>query len=377
MKGGFFVPQNTANEERFMRRALQLSLKGRGLTYPNPMVGAVIVRDGRIIGEGWHRGAGQSHAEVEALAHCIEDPRGAAIYVTLEPCNHYGRTPPCTEAILRAGITEVYYAIDDPNPVAGGGAQRLREAGVAVRSGICREEALEVNRAFIYHCQTGRPWVVMKAAMSLDGKIACRGGESRWITGEAARRSVHELRSQVGAVLVGVGTAIQDRPRLTDRRRGERRQPLKVVLDSELRIPLDSPLVTEEPQRLVVFCSGRASDVTAEHLAAQGATVINLGPSLELESVLMELGARGVRSVLVEGGSKVFTAFHRCGLVHEYALFYAPIFIGGADSLGVLGGGSVARPMDAPRMTVRSIHRMGPDILIRGYSEGGVACLQG
>lgn len=360
-------------DQQWMKRALKLSLKGKGRTYPNPMVGAVIVKNGRLIGEGWHRGVGLPHAEVEAIASCREDPQGATLYVTLEPCNHHGRTPPCTEAILKAGIGEVHYAMEDPNPqVAGGGARRLKEAGLRVFSGTCREEAVNINKAFIYHCRTGRPWVILKAAMSLDGKIACSGGESRWITGEIARRNVHSLRAEVGAVLVGVDTAIQDRPLLTDRRRkSSGRQPLKVILDSDLRLPLDSPLVTENPERLLIFCTDRVSEKSIEPWVNQGVTVFRSGLSIEPTGVLTKLGALGVQSILIEGGRRIFTAFQKDGLIQEYYLFYAPSFIGGGDALDILGPMGVAQPAEAPRIKVCSIQRAGEDILIHGMAKEG------
>jgi diaminohydroxyphosphoribosylaminopyrimidine deaminase/5-amino-6-(5-phosphoribosylamino)uracil reductase len=212
------MDQHLRTAQDFMKRALELSELGAPLVYPNPMVGAVIVKDGRIIGEGWHHGPGLPHAEVEALRVCREEPAGATMYVTLEPCNHWGRTPPCTKAVIEAGIAEVQIAIRDNNcRVAGGGIAALTEAGIKVAIGLCREEALEINRSFFHYCHTGRPWVIMKAATSLDGKIATTGGQSRWITGEPARRLVHQLRSRVGAVLIGSGTMLADDPELTNR----------------------------------------------------------------------------------------------------------------------------------------------------------------
>ena len=260
---------------KFMRRALQLSRRGEALACPNPMVGAVIVKDGQIIGEGWHHGPGQPHAEVEALRACREDPKGTTLYVTLEPCNHYGRTPPCTEAIIKAGIKIVKIALLDPNrAVTGGGAARLRAAGIEVEIGIAGAEALELNRKFCHFCLKGQPWVIMKAAMSLDGKIATSSGQSQWITGEASRRLVHQLRSQVGAVLIGSGTMVQDNPELSNRLTPLASQPLKVLLDSELKVTPESNLVAKNPRRLLVFCTRKAHPAREEQLQRLGVQVV-------------------------------------------------------------------------------------------------------
>ncbi len=362
----------------FMKRALILSKKGQCLTCPNPMVGAVIVKDGQIIGEGWHHGPGLPHAEIEALKACQANPAGATMYVTLEPCNHYGRTPPCSEAIIKAGIAEVKYAIPDPNPVAGGGGKRLHEAGIKVQAGLGRAEALELNRKFLHFCLTGRPWVIMKAAMSLDGKIATSGGESKWITGEQSRKLVHRLRAEVNSVLVGSGTLLADDPQLTNRMaKPVTRQPLKVLFDSALQITGEHRLIAENPENLIIFCTSRAPGPKEKELRSMGARIIRQDTSgrIMLDEALFTLGQLGIQSVLVEGGSAIFTSFWEAGLVNEYYLFYAPFFIGGKTAPGILGGEGVISLTNLERLEVESVKKIRSDILVHAYKEGPKSCL--
>lgn len=363
---------------RFMRMALALARRGEGLTSPNPMVGAVVVKDGEVIGAGWHRGPGRPHAEAEALADCRVDPRGATLYVNLEPCNHHGRTPPCTEAIIQAGIAAVKYAVADPNPgVAGGGAARLRAAGLTVVEGIARREALALNRSFFHFCLTGRPWVILKAAMSLDGKITTAAGESQWITGEGARRLVHRLRGRVDAVLVGRGTLVEDDPRLTSRFGRPRRQPLKILLDSRLAVEPSANVVREAPERLIVFCTADAPAAKEGELARLGVKVFRQPHRgrVALPAALAALGALGVQSLLLEGGSGVFTSFWEADLVDEFYLFYAPFFIGGRTALPVIAGEGLARLGEARRLEMDFARRVGGDLLIHAYREDLMACL--
>ncbi len=365
-------------DQKFMNRALELSKRGQGLTCPNPMVGAVIVKNGQIIGEGWHHGPGLPHAEIEALRACREDPRGATLYVTLEPCNHHGRTPPCTEAVIQAGIAEVKFALPDPNPVAGGGAERLRQAGISVVDGLGRRQALEQNRRFLYACLTGKPWVILKAGMSLDGKITSNAGSSQWITGAPARRWVHRLRAEVGAVLVGVETVLADDPQLTNRvLKPATRQPRPVVFDSKLRIPLQSRLVRERAAELILFCTLEAPRERLEQLRQLRVTVIRQERRgwVDPEASLTALGELGIQSVLAEGGAGVFTALVEAELVNEYYLFYAPFWIGGSDAKGVVGGAGVTQLAAAPRLQVRSVRRIGADVLVHAYREELETCL--
>jgi diaminohydroxyphosphoribosylaminopyrimidine deaminase / 5-amino-6-(5-phosphoribosylamino)uracil reductase len=364
----------------YMKHAINISKLGASMTHPNPMVGAVIVKNKRIIGEGWHHGPGMPHAEVEALKDCKEDPSGATMYVSLEPCNHWGKTPPCTEAIIKAQIAEVKLAIRDANcQVCGGGIEKLKLAGIQVTEGLCREEALEINRSFFYHCKTGRPWVIMKTATSLDGKITSANGESQWITGEKARKIVHELRSQVGAVLIGSGTCQKDDPQLTNRIvEPVNRQPYKVVLDSALKISLQSKILSYDPDKLWVFCTDRADSLREEALQALGVQVIHqpgLG-RVDLHQALNFLGSRGIRSVLVEGGAEIFAGFLQADLVNEYYLFYAPFFIGGVTAKGVIGGAGINALQDAQRFTIKSLDQVGEDVLVHAYRKDWLYCLQ-
>lgn len=361
----------------FMKRALELSKKGQYLTCPNPMVGAVIVKDGQIIGEGWHHGPGLPHAEIEALKSCRTDPKGATMYVTLEPCNHYGRTPPCSEAIIKAGIGEVIYALSDPNPVAGGGAERLRKAGIKTQAGLGRCEALEINRKFLHFCLTGRPWVIMKVAMSLDGKIATTGGESQWITSERSRKLVHQLRAEVNSVLVGSGTLLADNPQLTNRMfKTFSRQPLKVLLDSKLQLTREHRIIGENPADLIVFCTTQAPLKKEKELRSLGVKIIRQERAgmIDLSEAMASLGALGVQSVLVEGGSSTFTSFWESGLVNEYYLFFGPFFIGGDLAPGVLRRG-VPSLGEVERLKIESVKKIGPDILIHAYKEEPQSCL--
>ncbi len=363
----------------FMKRALELSRLGASMTHPNPMVGAVIVKNNRIIGEGWHRGPGFPHAEIEAINSCREDPEGATLFVTLEPCNHWGKTPPCTDAIIKARIAIVKFAVKDNNcDVTGCGDEKLRATGIKVETGLCRDEAFEINRSFFYHCQTGRPWIIMKSATSLDGKITTAGGESRWITGQPARQMVHQLRSQVGAVLVGSGTLIKDNPELTNRLHEPIvRQPLKVLLDSELRVSSEKRLVKDNPDNLLVFCTERASLSKMKTLQDRGVRVKrqSVSQKVDLIDVLDTLGSLKIRSILVEGGSEIFGSFLREDLIQEFYLFYAPFFIGGAASKGVAGGDGIKALQDARRLKINTIDKVGEDILIHAYKEELTACL--
>jgi len=369
-KGGFFM---AVSSEQAMKRALALARKGYGRVYPNPMVGAVIVKDGMVIGEGWHRGPGYPHAEVEALRRCKVDPQGATLYVTLEPCNHFGRTPPCTEAIIKAGIGKVCYAVADPNPhVAGGGARKLAEAGITTAEGPWKDEAVALNRAYFHHCRTGLPWVILKAGMSLDGKIALANGESQWITGAKSREKVQQLRAHAGAILIGSGTAAKDNPRLTCRwGNPERRQPLKVVLDSQLSLNVESRLVRESPDNLVVFCSVNAPIDKENALTGRGVRVFRAKTSERPEprEVLETLGHMGVQSVIVEGGHQVFAAFVEAGLVNEYYLFYAPFWIGGDGAIGVLGGKGLPALAEKKPIKLESVRRCGEDFVVHGYAN--------
>jgi diaminohydroxyphosphoribosylaminopyrimidine deaminase/5-amino-6-(5-phosphoribosylamino)uracil reductase len=360
--------------ERYMRRALELAARARGRTSPNPMVGAVLVRDGEVVGEGYHERAGTPHAEIHALRMAGEKARGATLYVNLEPCAHYGRTPPCVDALVAAGVAEVHLAMLDPNPLVNGkGRARLEAAGIRTVVGECAEEAAELNEAFITWVTRGRPFVIAKYAASLDGKIATRTGDSRWITGEAARLRAHEWRDAVDAVAVGAHTVLMDDPLLTTRLPGrEVRHPLRVVIDGHGRVPVSARCFDPAlPGRTVVAATAAFPPEKRVALAERGVEVLLLptdaGGQVDLEALLAELGRREVTSLLVEGGGTLLGSFFRARLVDRVLAFLAPIVIGGREAPGPVGGEGVARLAEAPRLERVRIERVGEDILVSGY----------
>ncbi len=365
-----------AGDEHWMRRALALAERGRFGASPNPMVGAVVVdREGRTAGEGWHAVHGGDHAEVAALREAGSRARGGTLYVTLEPCDHQGKTPPCTAAILEAGIARVVVAAEDPNPVAAGGLERLRRAGLEVSLGICRREALRLNRRWLRWVTGGRPWVTLKAAVSLDGRIATRTGDSRWITGEAARHRGLELREEHDAILVGVGTVLADDPRLT-RRLG--RNPgdrwLRVVLDSTLRTPLRARVLRDDPASTLLVHTPQAPPGRAARLAAAGARLLEVEADARgrpaLAGVLAALAAEPVAALLVEGGGTVHGAFVDAGFVDELHLFVAPLLVGGESAPMVVGGRGCATLAEARTMVIETVRDHGPDLEICAVRRG-------
>lgn len=338
------------NDEHWMRRALALARKGRGRTSPNPMVGAVLVRRGRMLAGGWHHRAGLPHAEIEALATARRDgidPRGATLYVTLEPCCTHGRTPPCTDAILEAGIARVVVAATDPNPNhAGRGFEILRAAGIEVVSGVLSEAATELNESFNHWIVHRTPFVTVKAAMTLDGKIATVTGESQWITGEKSRALGMRLRRGVDAILVGVNTVLADDPSLTDRGPGAAtRRPLRrIILDSRARTPSKARVVTDEHRDTTLIVVVKGAPTRRVEALRRSVRVLESPAGkdgrVDLKWLLASLGAESVTSLLVEGGGEVNGSFVESGLVHRLALFYAPKIVGGAAApRGVAGGG--------------------------------------
>jgi len=359
-----------APAERFMRQALDLAEQGRGLTLPNPMVGAVVVTPaGEVVGEGFHARAGGPHAEVEALRAAGARARGATLYVTLEPCSHYGRTPPCATAIVEAGVARVVAALGDPNPlVAGRGLAILREAGVEVVTGVGAADAERQNRVFLTAMRERRPHVTLKAAMTLDGKIADLHGASKWITGEATRRSAHRLRSESDAIVVGVGTVLRDDPELTVRlERPWPREPLRVVLDTGARTPREARLIRAgTPERALIVVGANAPEERARGLATAGASVVRCPTTdgrVSLDSLLAELFTREIRAVLVEGGGEVHASFLDAGLVDRVAVYVAPLLVGGRHATPVVGGGGrdLKSAVKLGSMTTTSV---GDDLLI-------------
>jgi diaminohydroxyphosphoribosylaminopyrimidine deaminase/5-amino-6-(5-phosphoribosylamino)uracil reductase len=363
----------TGLEPTYMKLALKLAAKGAGWVSPNPMVGAVVVKDGRIVGRGFHRRVGAAHAEVEALRQAGDASQGADLYVTLEPCNHQGRTPPCTQAILAAGVSRVIIATLDPNPqVTGGGAEYLKSRGVEVEVGLLAEAARRLNEAWFHWTNTGRPWVIAKAACSLDGKIATATGESQWLTGEAARTYGHRLRHQVDAILVGIATALTDDPQLTTRLpRGRGQDPIRLVLDSRLRLPLTAKLLhLNSSSPTWVACTSAAPKDKIRSIKDLGAEVLVFPAEagrVPLKPLLELLGRQQVQSLLVEGGAEVLGAFFDQGLVNQFYFFFAPKILGGRQAPGVLGGEGVARLNGAHQANDLTIRRIKQDILITGY----------
>ncbi|MFW6437845.1 MAG: bifunctional diaminohydroxyphosphoribosylaminopyrimidine deaminase/5-amino-6-(5-phosphoribosylamino)uracil reductase RibD [Armatimonadota bacterium] len=357
--------------ERYMRRALELARHGLGRTSPNPAVGSVVVRDNAIIGEGYHRRAGQPHAERIALANAGEAARGADIYVTLEPCCHHGRTPPCTEAIINAGIARVFYALEDPDPrCAGGGAAALREAGVEVEGGLMRDEARELLAGYIRHRLTGRPLVTVKLAMSLDGRIATHTGDSQWISGEQSRRIVHEMRDRCDAVMVGVGTVLADDPALTTRGIENGRDALRVIVDTRARTPADAKVIREDSEaRCLIACTASAPPDRVNVLRDEGAEVLVLlerDGHVDLAALMDALGQRGVLHTLIEGGGDLVGGALTAGIVGRMMLFYAPLIIGGRDAVPGVGGVGAEVVADALRLSDMTTRWVGDDLLIEG-----------
>lgn len=357
----------------YMKLALRLAAKGAGWVSPNPMVGAVVVKDGQIVGKGFHRKVGLPHAEVEALRTAGAAGRGADLYVTLEPCNHQGRTPPCTQAILAAKVRRVIIASRDPNPqVTGGGAEFLADQGVAITLGMLEDEARRLNQAWFHWTATGRPWIIAKAACSLDGRIATATGESQWLTAETARAFGHRLRHQVDAILVGIGTVIADNPRLTARLpRGRSRDPIRIVLDSRLRLPLTARLVQiDSPAPTWVATTSQAPSDMLHALEDHGVQVMVLPAEagrVSLAALLQCLGERQVQSVLVEGGAETLGAFFDQSLVRQFYFFYAPKVLGGVKAPGMVGGQGVAHLGEAHIARNLTYRRLGEDLLISGY----------
>ncbi len=363
----------------FMARALALARLGAGRTSPNPMVGAVVVKDGRVVGEGYHQKAGTPHAEVHALRAAGAAAAGATLYVSLEPCNHHGRTPPCTEAIIAAGIRRVVAATRDPNPqVNGSGMARLRAAGIEVVEGVMEEEARELNEAFFHFITTGHPFVVMKYAMSLDGRIATATGESRWISSEPARDYVHRLRAAVDAIMVGVGTVLRDDPQLTARPAGgANRHPVRVIVDSRLRTPPSARALTgrsEAPTWLATTPLAPPERRTAILDAARrnGCPVEILelperGGRVDIAALTTELGRRGITSVLLEGGAELNAAALEAGAVRKILCFVAPKLVGGRTAPGPVGGAGIASLAEAWRVERLRAEAVGEDVLLTAY----------
>lgn len=352
---------------RYMNHAISLAKLGLGWTNPNPIVGAVIVKEGRIIGEGYHARYGELHAERNAIHSLTESAQGATMYVTLEPCCHYGKTPPCTEAILQQGIRRVVIGSGDPNPnVAGKGAALLKEAGVIVEEGLMREECDRLNPVFFHYITTGMPYVVMKYAMTLDGKIATHTGASKWITGEKARNQVQEMRHQYMGILAGIGTVLKDDPMLNVRLEGKK-SPVRIICDSRLRIPLDSQICQTARQYPTLVACGEGSQKAAAKLEEAGIEIISVPDSqgrVDLKRLMAELGRRKIDSVLIEGGGELNESALRAGIVQELKVFVAPKLFGGSAAFSPVTGPGISLPHDAWNAALEKVSTIGEDLLL-------------
>ncbi len=375
-----------------MRRAIELAKKGGGYVHPNPLVGCVIVKDDEIIAEGYHEKYGEFHAERNALTRCKTETKGASLYVTLEPCCHYGKTPPCTEIIIEKGIKKVFVGILDPNPlVAGKGVKMLQDAGIEVEVGLCEDEIREMNKVFLKYITTKRPYVIMKTAMTLDGKIAAYTGDSKWVTNEESRKMVHELRSELAGVIVGIGTVLADDPMLTCRLEGKHHQPVRIVVDSNLRIPVDSQLVkTAKEYRTIVACrhfdrsEAERSEVkksslnvnkqkgfldSLRSLEMTGVELLECQSNnnhVDINDLMTKLGAMGIDSLLLEGGGTLNAAFLEAGCVDEVWAFIAPKIIGGEGSKTPISGKGIEKMSEAINLQDIDIQNINGDILIKG-----------
>jgi diaminohydroxyphosphoribosylaminopyrimidine deaminase / 5-amino-6-(5-phosphoribosylamino)uracil reductase len=362
-----------SEHKSFIDEALELAVRGRGWVSPNPMVGALVVKNGKVIGRGWHKQFGGPHAEVFALNEAGELARGATLYCTLEPCNHTGKTPPCVQAVLKAGIAQVVLGARDPNLVAAGGVEALRAAGVNVVEGVREKECRRLNAAFFKHTATGLPLVTLKWAMTLDGKIATASGDSKWITGEAARERSHRLRAEHDAVLIGIGTLLADDSKLNCRCAPADscaiRQPIRIILDSTGRIPLGAAIWAAGGGKVMIVCSPETPNERLEALRAKGADIIQFAlknGDLPLDALLTELGRRGIQSVLVEGGSRVLGSFVDSRLADKVCAFVAPRILGGQKSLSAISGRGAEVIAQSLEVKASTTELMGSDVLITG-----------
>ncbi len=364
-----------------IRKTIALASRARGMTSPNPMVGALLVKNNRIIAEAYHKRSGTPHAEALVLEMAGEKTRGATLYVSLEPCCHTKKkTPPCTKAIIDSGIKEVVIAMEDPNPqVSGKGIKELREAGIRVTSGIMRKEAEKLNEFYLKYITLKRPFVILKVAMTLDGKIATPEGESKWITGEKARQAVHKLRDSVDAVMTAIGTVKADDPELTVRLRGARNRkqntdkPVRIVIDPDLEVSLEARVLRTPPETIIVTRQAagsrqQAAEEKKRHLLDRGVQIIEYkGEEIDLSRLMSRLGELGITSVLTEGGSSFNAYALEHGIVDKVMFFISPKIIGGKESYTAVGGSCFKRLKDACRLRDTSVRRLGEDILIEGY----------
>jgi len=363
-------------DEKYMQLALDLAASARGNTNPNPLVGAVIVKDGVIVGTGLHRKAGEPHAEVHAFRMAGEHAKGATLYVTLEPCSHYGKTPPCANLVKESEVSRVVVAMQDPNPaVAGKGIQLLRDAGIEVEVGVLEEQSRRLNERFIHNMLTKRPFVISKYAMTLDGKIAAHTGHSKWVTGAAAREDVHHIRHEVDAILVGVGTVLADNPSLTTRlndRNGK--NPIRIIMDSSLRTPLQANVLNVKEAQTIIVCSEEVTQEQIDVFEAQGVTVLPVrrnSEGLHIDEMLEKLYLLGITDILVEGGSAINASFLQSAAIDKYVIYVAPKILGGRLSLTPIAGYNADSMDEAWDVEFDSFDQIGQDLRIIAYPKKG------
>lgn len=364
------------NDQYYMQLALDLAASARGNTNPNPLVGAVIVKKGVIVGTGLHRKAGEPHAEVHAFRMAGEHAKGATLYVTLEPCSHFGKTPPCANLVKDSGVTRVVVAMQDPNPeVAGRGINLLREAGIEVEVGVLEQEANRLNERFIHNMLTARPFIVSKFAMTLDGKLATATGHSQWITGDTARADVHQIRHEMDGILVGVGTVLADDPMLTTRLADfEGKNPVRIILDSTLKTPLNAQVANTKNARTIIVCANEVNAEKIAQLQEHGVELIQVAQNaagLDLEEALQALYKMGITDILVEGGGNINASFLRMGLIDKYMVYVAPKVLGGRNSVTPFTGEDVEYMDAAELLQFTAVDMYGEDIRITAYPKRG------
>lgn len=364
------------NDEKWMEFAFQLAKQAIGQTSPNPLVGAVVVKDGELIGFGAHLKAGEPHAEVHALNMAGEKAKGATLYVTLEPCSHFGKTPPCSELIIKRGIKRVVVAALDPNPlVSGRGVKALQDAGIDVEAGILQKNGHELNKVFFHYIQTNTPFVTLKYAATFDGKIATKTGDSKWITGEEARQDVHRYREIHDGILVGVNTIIKDNPSLTCRLPDRKRTPIRIILDTHLRIPLDANVITDKEAETWVICQDGDLNKKAE-LKKLGIEVLTLHDQWNIPNILKILGERGITSLFVEGGARVHASFLKAEAVNELIVYFAPKILGDPEGISAVMGDEALKMSMAHSFEIKSVTKIGEDVKIVSVPKrGGQDCL--
>jgi len=354
---------------KMMKRALTLAKRGIGKTSPNPSVGCVIVKDGNIVGEGWHKKAGTPHAEVHALNQAVALAKGSDVYVTLEPCAHFGKTPPCSDALIKAGVSRVVIGTIDPHPkVSGKGVNALKKAGIIIETGVLEQECREINEAFIKHATTGLPFIALKSAMTLDGKTATETGDSKWITGEKSRYLVHKLRRDLDAVMVGVGTVISDDPELTVRHL-KGRNPLRIIVDSDLKTPLKSKVIKNNSDNKTILATACIDQSKIDLYKDAGVEVLVCKKSCEmvdLKDMLERMGKQGIQSILLEGGQSLAGNMLKSNLIDKFIFFYGTKLMGG-EGKDLFAGAGLEKMSDALSVNIQRVTRSGDDIMVEAY----------